>query len=78
VPALVGNFCQTILPVKISTATPTGQTFDVLNGGALVGTYTIGLFANCGLTTAVIDLLIPGSGNTISLNLSNGRLIGIS
>ncbi|MEO6702355.1 MAG: hypothetical protein ABI140_21800 [Jatrophihabitantaceae bacterium] len=75
IPAFVGNYCQTILPVKIAVSSPANQDFDIINGGVLSGTYSIGLFANCGLTTAAIDLLIPGTGNTASLQLSNGRLV---
>lgn len=72
-PGLVGNNCQTILPVKIKASSPVSAPFDLFAGGPITGTYTIGLFANCGLQTALIDLLIPGSGNTINLQLSNGR-----
>ena len=72
-PGLVGNYCQTILPVKISASSPASQPFNLFTGGPITGTYSIGLFANCGLQTPLIDLLIPGSGNTINLTLSNGR-----
>jgi hypothetical protein len=44
--------------------------FNVLAGGTLTGTYTIGNFAHCGLTTGLVNLLVPGSGNTVSLTLA--------
>lgn len=69
-PAFVGSHCQTAAPVSISTSGP----FNVAAGGTLTGTYTIGRFSRCGLTTGLINLLIPGGGNTVSLTLSNGRL----
>lgn len=76
VPAFVGDHCRTVNPVTIDVATPEGQRFDLTDGGELTGSYRIGLFAHCGLSTALIDLLVPGSGNTVSLTLSNGRLAG--
>ena len=72
-PAFVGDFCQTGRTV-IPANTPKGEKFDLTTGGNLTGTYTIGSFSNCGLTTALINQLIPGPGNTASLVLSNGRL----
>jgi hypothetical protein len=76
IPALVGNSCQTASPVDINIATPAGQSFDVGDGGTLAGTYTIGSFHNCGLlTTPLINLLVPGPGNTVSFQLSNGQFV---
>lgn len=69
-PASVGPNCQTTDPVTI----PVGGPFDLVKGGTLTGTYTIGNFSHCGLTTALINLLIPGDGNTVSLTLSHGRI----
>ena len=71
-PTPVGPKCQTAAPVSIPASGP----FSITDGGTLTGTYTIGRFSNCGLTTALINLLIPGGGNTLSLTLSNGRLRG--
>jgi hypothetical protein len=71
VPAFVGPNCQTADPVSIGISGP----FNVTQGGTLTGTYTIGNFANCGLTTGLINLLIPGPNNTVSFTLSNGRII---
>ena len=72
-PAFVGNSCQTGQTV-IPANTPKGAKFNLTTGGNLTGTYTIGQFSNCGLTTALINQLIPGPGNTATLTLSNGRL----
>jgi hypothetical protein len=71
-PAFVGSNCQTADPVSIPVSGP----FSVTDGGTLTGTYTIGNFSHCGLTTALINLLIPGGGNTVTLTLSNGRIVG--
>ena len=49
--------------------------FDILNGGNLAGTYTIPPFANCGLTTTVLNLTIPGPGNTIALTLGKPHVV---
>lgn len=70
VPTPVGSRCQTTAPVTI----PAGGPFNIVNGGTLTGTYTIGKFSHCGLSTTLINLLIPGGGNTVSLTVSNGRL----
>ncbi len=73
VPTFVGDSCQTGRTV-IPANTPEGEKFDLAKGGNLTGTYTIGQFSNCGLTTVLINQLIPGPGNTANLVLSNGRL----
>lgn len=43
--------------------------FSVITGGNLTGTYTIPKFQNCLLATPLINLTVPGSGNTITLTL---------
>lgn len=66
----VGPSCQTVQPASITVATGTG--FSILAGGTASGTYTIPQFSNCGLLgveTPVINAVIPGPGNTISLTL---------
>jgi hypothetical protein len=70
----VGNNCETVKPAAISVASQSG--FNVLFGGTLAGTYSIPEFAHCGLATLLIDLSIPGGGNTISLNLGGATLAG--
>lgn len=73
-PAFVGDYCQTADPVIIPANTPAGQTFSILRGGELSGEFSIGNFEHCGLDTLLINQLIPGSGNTANLTVSNGRL----
>lgn len=71
VPILVGPSCETS-PATIAVSSQAG--FNVLNGGTLSGTYTIPPFAHCGLATLLINLTLPGPGNTISLTLGKGTL----
>ncbi len=73
-PGFVGDACRTVDPVVIPANTPKGQKFDLTSGGVLAGSYTIGQFANCNLQTPVINALIPGTDNTQSITLSNGRV----
>jgi hypothetical protein len=72
VPLPVGRSCETIVPASISVASQPG--FNVLFGGTLAGTYAIPLFAHCGLATPLLNLTIPGGGNTISLTLGGATL----
>lgn len=67
---LVGPNCQTVTPAQITVTSQSG--FNIATGGPLAGTYTIPDFNNCGLLDSeagLIDLTIPGPGNTISLTL---------
>ena len=73
-PLFAGSQCRTSEPVVINANTPEGEFFDIGNGGRLVGEYSIGDFENCGLNTWLINLLVPGDGNTVELNLTDGRL----
>ena len=66
IPVPVGNSCQTS-PAAIDLASGTG--FNVLLGGPVSGTFTIPDFANCGFSTAILNAVIPGAGNTIDLTL---------
>jgi hypothetical protein len=63
----VGPSCETSTPAVISVASQPG--FSIVKGGNLAGSYTIPQFANCGLATVLINLTIPGSGNTLTLTL---------
>jgi hypothetical protein len=67
----VGPNCETVTPAQITTTSPAGV--SAAGGNFTVsGTYTIPLFNNCGLLDVlapVIDAIIPGPGNTISLSL---------
>jgi hypothetical protein len=74
IPQYVGDHCQTKDPVVVQANTPDGQTFNLDAGGQLAGIYTIGQFEDCFLQTGLINLLVPGSGNTIDLAVSNGRI----
>ncbi|TQK69700.1 hypothetical protein [Nocardioides sp. SLBN-35] len=78
-PMFVGDNCRTAAPVDITVKTPDGQTFNVFSGGPVAGTYTIGDFTGCsaffipGVGSLAINAMVPGSNNTIALQLSNGR-----
>jgi hypothetical protein len=64
----VGDRCETETPAVLNLDSGTG--FNVLTGGPISGTYTIPKFADCGLlVTPILNLLIPGAGNTIELTL---------
>ena len=67
----VGNACQTSSPVSVTVSSQPG--FNILKGGKVAGTYTIPPFAHCGLQTLLINLTVPGSGNTITLTLGKGK-----
>jgi hypothetical protein len=62
----VGNQCQTT-PFNIGLSSGSG--FTVSGGGPVSGSYTIPAFHNCGLNTLLLNLTIPGSGNSINLTL---------
>lgn len=68
----VGNNCETAQPTTIAVNSAAG--FNLLTGGTLTGTYSIPLFSHCGLATGLINLSIPGPGNTISLTLGAATL----
>jgi hypothetical protein len=70
-PVPVGSNCETS-PATITVSSQPG--FNVLSGGTLSGTYTIPSFAHCGLATLLINLTLPGPGNTITLTLGAGTL----
>jgi hypothetical protein len=72
IPVSVGNSCETENAVVVDLASQPG--FNVLSGGNLAGDYTIGDFSGCGLATLLINLTIPGSGNTISLKLGKAKI----
>jgi hypothetical protein len=67
IPLPVGNSCQTALPATITLSSQAG--FNALSGGTVSGTYTIPKFTHCLLATALINLTLPGPGNTITLAL---------
>ena len=67
----VGDRCQTT-PFSISLSSDPG--FTVGGGGPVSGSYTIPFLHNCGLNTLLLNLTIPGSGNTINLTLGQLQL----
>jgi hypothetical protein len=68
----VGDACETSSPVVVPVMSQPG--FNALLGGKLAGTYTIPQFQNCELATPLINLTIPGSGNTITLKLGKAKV----
>jgi hypothetical protein len=73
IPQLVGDSCETSSPVSVTVTSQPG--FNIIKGGNLAGTYTIPPFANCGLDTLLINLTLPGQGNTITLTLGKGKVV---
>ncbi|MDR2988549.1 MAG: hypothetical protein LBV34_27310, partial [Nocardiopsaceae bacterium] len=68
----VGTSCQTASPVVVTVKSQKG--FNILNGGNLAGSYTIGRFEHCRLATLLINTTIPGPGNTITLKLGKAHI----
>ena len=74
IPQLIGNSCETITPVTVQVSSQPG--WSIINGGTLAGTYTIPPFAHCLLDTILINLTLPGPGNTITLTVGKGKAVG--
>jgi hypothetical protein len=72
IPIPVGNSCETKDPVVVKLKSEKG--FNVLEGGNLGGSYTIGDFHDCLLATLLINLTIPAAGNTIALTLGKAKI----
>jgi hypothetical protein len=72
VPVPVPKTCQTS-PATIKLKSQKG--FSIINGGKVAGTYTIPKFAGCALLTPVLNLTIPGPGNTVSLKLGKAKRV---
>jgi hypothetical protein len=72
-PVSVGPSCESATPAAVALASQPG--FSIVKGGTVSGTYTIPPFANCGLTTPVLNLTVTGPGNTISLTLGKAHVI---
>lgn len=68
----VSKSCETKDPVVIKLKSEKG--FNVIDGGKVAGTYTIGKFHHCLLATPLINLTIPASGNTITLTLGKAKV----
>jgi hypothetical protein len=67
-----GPDCKTTTPAVIDLATPADEVFNPLQGGRLVGTYTLPplVAANCGGFGDIISLFTAGPGNTIDMTLT--------
>lgn len=79
VPTDVGSKCQTGRPMALSVKNT--KPFDLTKGGVLGGTFTIPNFSGCGLFGVIpinllLDSLVSGPGNTVSLHLTHGHVIG--
>lgn len=72
VPIPVGRKCETAKPVVVPLKSQKG--FNILSGGKLAGSYTIGDFAHCELATALINLTVPAKGNTITFTLGKAKV----
>jgi hypothetical protein len=73
IPQLIGDSCETITPATIQVSSQPG--WSIIKGGNLAGTYTMPLFHHCLLDTLLINLTLPGPGNTITLTLGKGRAV---
>nr|WP_042185272.1 hypothetical protein [Kibdelosporangium sp. MJ126-NF4]CEL16662.1 hypothetical protein [Kibdelosporangium sp. MJ126-NF4]CTQ88986.1 hypothetical protein [Kibdelosporangium sp. MJ126-NF4] len=68
-PAFVGENCRTKTPASIDL--DSAPEFNPLEGGDLVAKpYTIPEFTDCGLSTLMLNGLIPGPDNTLQLTLA--------
>jgi hypothetical protein len=72
-PVPVPNGCESASPATVKVNSQPG--FTIVNGGNLSGTYTVPPFAHCGLLTPVLNLTIPGPGNTITLTLGKAKVV---
>jgi hypothetical protein len=63
---LVGSNCQTSTPVTVDFSGVASLT----SASTFSSTYTIPPLANCGLTTPVLNLAVPGPGNTFTATFS--------
>jgi hypothetical protein len=71
IPQLIGDACETATPATIQVASQPG--WNIIKGGNLAGTYTMPQFHHCLLDTLLINLTLPGPGNTITLTLGKGK-----
>jgi len=72
-PVPVPPGCESASPAAVTVKSQPG--FTIVNGGNLSGTYTVPPFAHCGLLTPVLNLTIPGPGNTITLTLGKAKVV---
>lgn len=62
----IGSSCSS---APFSTTISSQPGFSLLSGGTVAGSFTLPKFSHCGLFTALLNLVLPGSGNTITLTL---------
>jgi hypothetical protein len=67
-PIIVGDKCRTKTPASIDLHS--APDFNPLEGGDLLATYTIPEFANCSISTGLLNGLIPGPDNGLTLTLA--------
>jgi hypothetical protein len=67
IPTPVGSSCRTEVPAVLDLTSEPG--FNALKGGTLSGSYTIPKFEHCLLATPLINMIIPGDGNTVRLHM---------
>ncbi|SDC23825.1 hypothetical protein [Actinokineospora iranica] len=60
--------CKTTAPVQIKLKS--AGAFNPSNGGKLTGTYQLPKFADCGFDTEIINMLVGGKENTITIALT--------
>lgn len=66
-----GEECRTTDVAIMDLESPDGSPFDPLQtGGTLAGTYTLPPVSNCGGFDSIINSLMAGPGNTISMKLT--------
>ena len=63
---LVGNTCRGVKPVTVNMS---GQ-IDLRNGSTFTSTYSVPKFTGCGLLTPILNLIVPGPGNTFTATFS--------
>ena len=59
---LVGNNCRAVSPISASLTGP----FSLTGEQTFTSTYTMPKLKGCGLLTPILNLIVPGSGNTMT------------
>jgi hypothetical protein len=59
---LSSSRCKTVTPITVTMSGP----FNLSGPSTFSGDFTIPQFQNCGLSTAALNLLAPGPGNTFT------------
>ena len=67
IPALVGDSCQSRTPMVVELTSEPG--FNPIRGGKLSGRHDLPPFGGCFLAEPLINLLVPGPDNVLSLEL---------